>query len=169
MHGSEKWKWKWSRSVVSDSSRPHGLQPTRLLCPWDFSMPEYWSGVPLPSPFWRLVGFNFLLQELQNYNLLLNNYQQENAGAHQKKIPHIQGQSRSPSKMVGGAKSCLELNPIPARDAWRAQTKTSVHQDPETPLLSQTYLSLLWRYGSAVASYRDRGLGEVTWVMEPVA
>ena len=28
--------WKWSRSVVSDSSRPHGLQPTRLLCPWDF-------------------------------------------------------------------------------------------------------------------------------------
>ena len=29
-------KWKWSRSVVSDSSRPHGLQPTRLLCPWEF-------------------------------------------------------------------------------------------------------------------------------------
>ena len=34
MHESEK--WKWSRSVVSDSYRPHGLQPTRLLCPWDF-------------------------------------------------------------------------------------------------------------------------------------
>ena len=31
-----KWKVKWSRSVVSDSSRPHGLQPTRLLHPWDF-------------------------------------------------------------------------------------------------------------------------------------
>ena len=29
-------KWKWRRSVVSDSSRPHGLQPTRLLRPWDF-------------------------------------------------------------------------------------------------------------------------------------
>ena len=29
-------KWKWSRSVVSDSLRPHGLQPTRLLHPWDF-------------------------------------------------------------------------------------------------------------------------------------
>ena len=24
-------KWKWSHSVMSDSSRPHGLQPTRLL------------------------------------------------------------------------------------------------------------------------------------------
>ena len=34
MHESEK--WKWSRSVVSDSMRPHGLQPTRLLHPWDF-------------------------------------------------------------------------------------------------------------------------------------
>ena len=29
-------KWKWSRSVVSDSSRPHGLQPARLLHPWGF-------------------------------------------------------------------------------------------------------------------------------------
>ena len=34
MHEGEK--WKWSRSVVSDSLRPHGLQPTRLLHPWDF-------------------------------------------------------------------------------------------------------------------------------------
>ena len=29
-------KWKWSRSVVPDPQRPHGLQPTRLLRPWDF-------------------------------------------------------------------------------------------------------------------------------------
>ena len=28
-------KGKGSHSVVSDSSWPHGLQPTRLLCPWD--------------------------------------------------------------------------------------------------------------------------------------
>ena len=34
MHENEK--WKWGRSVVSDSSRPHGLQPTRFLRPWDF-------------------------------------------------------------------------------------------------------------------------------------
>ena len=34
MHESEK--WTWSRSVVSDSSWSHELQPTRLLCPWDF-------------------------------------------------------------------------------------------------------------------------------------
>ena len=34
MHESEK--WKGSHSVVSNSLRPHGLQPTRLLRPWDF-------------------------------------------------------------------------------------------------------------------------------------
>ena len=34
MHQSEK--GKWSCSVVSNSLWPHGLQPTRLLCPWDF-------------------------------------------------------------------------------------------------------------------------------------
>ena len=27
---------KWSCSVMSDSLRPHGLKPTRLLLPWDF-------------------------------------------------------------------------------------------------------------------------------------
>ena len=34
MHESEK--WKWSHSVVSDPQWPHGLQPSRLLHPWDF-------------------------------------------------------------------------------------------------------------------------------------
>ena len=37
-------------SVVSDSVRPHGLQPTRLLCPWDY--PGKKTG----------VGCHFLLQ-----------------------------------------------------------------------------------------------------------
>ena len=39
-----------SRSVVSDSLWPHGLQPTRLLCAWGFSRPEHWSGLPCPPP-----------------------------------------------------------------------------------------------------------------------
>ena len=30
--------------------QPHGLQPTSLLCPWDFSRQGYWSGLPFPSP-----------------------------------------------------------------------------------------------------------------------
>ena len=39
-----------SRSVVSDSLRPRGLQPTRLLCPWGFARQEYWSGLPCLPP-----------------------------------------------------------------------------------------------------------------------
>ena len=49
MHESEK--WKGNRSVGSDPQRPHGLQPTRLLCPWDF--PGKSTG----------VGFHYLLQK----------------------------------------------------------------------------------------------------------
>ena len=41
-----------SCSVVSDSLKPHGLQPARLLCPWD--SPGKNNG----------VGFHFLLQRI---------------------------------------------------------------------------------------------------------
>ena len=40
MYGCENWIIKKaesvSRSVMPDSLRPHGLQPSRLFCPWDF-------------------------------------------------------------------------------------------------------------------------------------
>ena len=39
-----------SCSVMSDSLQPHGLQPSRLLCPWGFSRQEYWSELPCPPP-----------------------------------------------------------------------------------------------------------------------
>ena len=52
-----KWKWKWSHSVVSDSLRSHGLQPTRLLRPWNF--PGKSTG----------VGCHHILQ-LQCYSLV---------------------------------------------------------------------------------------------------
>ena len=29
---------------------PHGLCPTRLLCPWNFLWQEYWSELPIASP-----------------------------------------------------------------------------------------------------------------------
>ena len=56
----ESGKWKWSLSVVSDSSRPHGLHPTRLFRPWDF--PGKSTG----------VGCHCLLQE---QILSFNNFQ----------------------------------------------------------------------------------------------
>ena len=50
MHESEK--WKWSRSVMSNPSWPHGLQPTRLLRPWDF--PGKSTGVGCHCLLWSL-------------------------------------------------------------------------------------------------------------------
>ena len=79
----------------------HGLQPARLLCPWD--SPGKNTG----------VGCHFLFQRIFPT--------QEIVIFHQKKMPHIQGQRRSPRKTVGIAKSCLESNPIPTRHTWRAQ------------------------------------------------
>ena len=59
MHESEK--WKWSRSVVSDSLWPHGLQPTRLLHPWEF--PGEGTGVGCH----RLLWFFMLEDEKGRY------------------------------------------------------------------------------------------------------
>ena len=39
-----------NHSVMSDSLRTRGLQPTRLLRPWGFFRQEYWSGLPCPPP-----------------------------------------------------------------------------------------------------------------------
>ena len=58
---SSAWKWKWSRSVVSNSSRSHGLQPTRLLHPWDFPGKstgvgcrlQVWHCSILPAALWH--------------------------------------------------------------------------------------------------------------------
>ena len=56
---SNAWKWKWSHSVMSDSLRPHGLQPTRLLRPWDF--PGKSTGVGCHWLLWlgTLASWNF--------------------------------------------------------------------------------------------------------------
>ena len=35
---------------MPDSLPPHGLQPTRLLCPLDFPGKDYWSALSFPSP-----------------------------------------------------------------------------------------------------------------------
>ena len=62
----ESEKWKWSHSVVSDSYRPHGLQPTRLLHPWGF--PGKSTGVGChcllqTTLWWGLISEFILLEE----------------------------------------------------------------------------------------------------------
>ena len=74
---------------------------------------------------------------------------------------HVQGQRRSPRKMVGGVKSCLESNPILARDTQRGQiylvhTRTQRrHRDWDRTVFEY----LLWGYRSAVDCHRGQGSG----------
>ena len=51
----ESEKWEWSRSVKSDSSRPYGLQPTRLLHPWDFPGKSTGVGCHCLLRQWKLL------------------------------------------------------------------------------------------------------------------
>ena len=48
VHGTEKRKWKWIRSVVSDSLWPRGLNVAHQAPPsMGFSKQEYWSGLTI--------------------------------------------------------------------------------------------------------------------------
>ena len=66
------------------------------------------------------------------------------------KIPQLQGQRRCPSKRVGGANSHLESNPIPVRDAQRAQTNLvrtrtqGPHRDWDRTVLSVSWWLQPW-------------------------
>ena len=62
VRGSEK--WKRSCSVVSDSQQPHGLQPTRLLHPWD--PPGKSIGVGCHCLLWELCCW---LEQIRKYVL----------------------------------------------------------------------------------------------------
>ena len=87
-------QWKWSRSVVSDSLRPHGHQAPQSM---GFSRQEYWSGLPFP---WRSV-----LKE---------------SACNVRDLDPISGSGRSPGEGNGNPLqySCLG-NPMD-RGAWQA-------------------------------------------------
>ena len=63
-----------SCSVVPDSLQPHGLQPTKLLCPWDF--PDKDTGVVshfpspgnLPPALWQIL-YQMRYQESHYINI----------------------------------------------------------------------------------------------------
>ena len=69
--------------------------------------------------------------------------------------PHIEGQ-RNPSKIVGGANSRLESNPIPARDAQRAQTNMCA-LGPKDPTETQTELCLSFSCGGVGRQWTAAG------------
>ena len=77
---------------------------------------------------------------------LVCNHRQENVGSHQKKIPHVQGQRRSP---------------ITARAARKVQTNfvCTRSRRPHRDWARSVFECLLQRSGSAVACRRGRSSG----------
>ena len=63
-----KEKWKGSHSVMSDSQWSHGLQPTRLLCPWDF--PGKSTGVGCHCLLH--IDYELLILHIMIYSISLN-------------------------------------------------------------------------------------------------
>ena len=112
----------------------------------------------------RRMYTHLLLQELQNYNSLLNNHRRENVGSHQKKIPYIQGQRRSPSKMVGGRNHSYNQTPYQL-DMLRQFKQNLCAPEPRDPAETEPdlCLSLLRRYRLAVVCRRGRALDAATW------
>ena len=61
---------------MSDSVRPYGLQPARILCPWGLSRQEYWSGLLCPPPgylpspaIFQTQGSNLCLLHLLHWQM----------------------------------------------------------------------------------------------------
>ena len=101
VHESEK--WKWSHTVVSESSRPcgpHGPPPQSM----GFPRQEYWNGLPLPSrelthiyPIKSLTGYYknqfatrkyFCLQMPKQNNSLLFEYHLQMESLFTRKLYH---------------------------------------------------------------------------------
>ena len=66
MHESEK--GKWSRSVVSNSSRTPWTAAHQAPPSMGFTRQEYWSGVPLPSPIYMF----FTHSSFYGHNLVVS-------------------------------------------------------------------------------------------------
>ena len=80
MHETEK--WKLSRSVVSDLQRPRGLQPSRLLRPWDF--PGKSTGVGCHCLLCIQKVHGYLFQHGLQYRVIRNN-----SGIHKERADEI--------------------------------------------------------------------------------
>ena len=93
---SNAWRWKWRRSVVSDSSWPHGLQPTRLLHPWD--LPGKSTG----------VGFHCLLRVKATRWYELLNFCSVEASTSQACLKHMQRSYPSGRAHIGVHEKTIE-------------------------------------------------------------
>ena len=81
----------------------------------------------------RSMCARLLLQELQNYNSLLNNHRQEKVGSHQKKDTLCQRAKEKPQKDGRRGKIVFRIKIQTCQRHSENSNKPCAHQDPETP------------------------------------
>ena len=120
------------------------------------------SFILIDTRWWgRRMDTHLLLWELQNYNSLLNNHQQENVWSNQKKNSPLQRAKEKPQQDGRRGKIMFSIKPHTCQRCLKGSNKTLCTPRPRdtTETDPDLCLSLLWRYGSAVAYHRGRGSG----------
>ena len=85
---------------------------------------------------------HFLLRELQNYNLWLNSYRQENVGSHQMKvIPHPTAKGK-PQQDGGRDKITFRIKPYTHQRCSEGSNKTLCAPGPRDPTETEPDLPL---------------------------
>ena len=117
---------------MSDSLQPHGLQPTRLLCPLGFTRQEYWSGLPCPSPG-DLPNPGI---ELRSLKLQVDSLPSELPG---KPLPQLQKKKKKKRKN----KLCLGINKSVISLEFEKKKKNETCQTPLSFIIAWSLLKFL--------------------------
>ena len=153
MHWRRKWqptpvflpgeKWKWSCLVVSDSQWPHGLQPTRLLHPWDFPGKSTGVGCHCNKPFlnwiWCVMKSAFYTTWLSDFTFTFRFHALEkevatHSGVLAWRIPGIGEPGGLPS--MGVAQSRTRLKRLSSSSSCIKEEKMTLQNDNIFDLLS---------------------------------
>ena len=145
-----------SRSVMSDSLWPQGLQPTSLLCPWGFSRQEYWRGVPFPS-----LVFLPLQNEGTSWNFILSDAWLDSVTWNVSSDPNI-GVFHQPSWKLRWLYRAAVLKVWPG-DLWESSRALQGFHKVKTVLLirPKCYLSFLLSFFEEDTLMFSRGYGHV--------
>ena len=106
---------------------------------------------------------HLLLQELQNYNSLLNNHRQENVGSHKKKDTSQPRAKEKPQQDGRRGKIACGIKPHTPQRCWESSNEPCT-SDPETP--QRLSRSCFWVSPAEVRVISGLPQGQGLWVQQ---
>ena len=130
-------------AVVSDSLQPHGLQSTRLLCPWNF--PGKNTGVHGEVIQILIIAYIYNFQRTSQVALVVKN-SLTNAGD-ARDLGQIPGSGRSPGGEHGNPLQYSRLeNPMDRGACWAIVLATAKNQTLVKQLSTHNFQSIFPTY-----------------------